>query len=147
MIVALLADDPLGEAREIAPEDSTVAPAYQAAFAAIAADPNQRLVVMEHTGVIVGTLQLTFIPGLSWAGAWRAQIEAVRIAAGHRGQGHGERLIGWAIAQARARRCRLVQLTTHTSRRSAHRFYERLGFVPSHVGMKLTLDPPQGGPN
>ena len=145
-IVALLADDPLGMSREIAPEGGRVAGAYETAFAAIVADPNQQLIVMEQAGRIVGTLHLTFIPGLSRTGEWRAQIEAVRIAAGRRGQGLGERLIGWAIGRARARGCGLVQLTTDASRLSARRFYERLGFVPSHVGMKLSLSPPADGP-
>jgi len=88
---------------------------------------------------VVGTMQLSFIPGLSRQGALRAQVEAVRVAAGHRGRGLGAAMLGWAIAEARRRGCALVQLTTDKSRDAAHRFYERLGFVASHEGMKLVL--------
>jgi GNAT superfamily N-acetyltransferase len=133
-IVALLADDVLGAARE-APGD----PAYPAAFAAIAADPNQMLAVAEQDGRVIGCLQLTFIPGLSHRGAWRGQIESVRIAADQRGSGLGRRFFEWAIAQCRARGCRIVQLTTDKSRGDARRFYESLGFAASHDGMKITL--------
>ncbi len=133
-IVALLADDVLGAARE-APGD----PAYLAAFAAIAADPNQMLAVAEQDGRVIGCLQLTFIPGLSHRGAWRGQIESVRIAADQRGSGLGRRFFEWAIAQCRARGCRIVQLTTDKSRGDARRFYESLGFAASHDGMKITL--------
>jgi len=131
-IVELLADDPLGARRET-PGD----PAYAAAFAVIDADPHQYLAVAEVAGEVVGTLQLTFIPGLSRLGATRALIEAVRVRADQRGGGLGRQLAEWAIATARARGAALVQLTTDASRTDAHRFYERLGFVASHVGMKL----------
>lgn len=134
-IVALIAADQLGAGRE-APDDP--AP-YLAAFAAIDADANQYLAVAELDGALVGTLQLTYLPGLSHRGAWRAQIEAVRIAEAHRGTGLGTALIEWAIGQARERGCRMVQLTSNASRDGAHRFYTRLGFVGSHVGFKLVL--------
>ena len=130
----MLADDPLGARRE-QPGD----PAYLAAFTALAADPRQLLVVAEQDGAPVGTLQLTFIPGLSRRGATRAQIEAVRVRADRRGSGLGQELVRWAIDTARERGCVLVQLTTDNSRTDAHRFYERLGFQASHVGMKLPL--------
>lgn len=133
-IVALLADDLLGAARE-KPGD----PAYDAAFAAIDADPNQLLVVVEQAGVVVGCLQITFIPGLSHRCLWRGQIESVRIAASERGSGLGRRVFAWAIEQCRARGCGLVQLTTDKTRADARRFYEALGFVASHEGMKLRL--------
>lgn len=133
-IVALLADDVLGAARE-APGD----PAYEAAFAAIEADPNQLLAVAEDAGRVVGCLQLTFIPGLSRRGMWRGQIESVRIAAGHRGGGLGRRMFEWAIEACRSRGCGLVQLTTDKARPDAHRFYQSLGFVASHEGMKRAL--------
>ena len=136
-IVAMLADDPLGAAREDA--SSPDAPAYRDAFGAIDADPNQLLAVMTEDGRVVGTLQLTFIPGLSRKGALRGQIEAVRIAAGRRGEGLGRRLFAWAIGECRARGCRTVQLTTDRSRADAHRFYDGLGFAASHVGYKLML--------
>jgi GNAT superfamily N-acetyltransferase len=131
-VVAMLADDPLGARRE-SPGD----PAYAAAFARIDADPTQYLAVAVSGGEVVGTLQLTFIPGLSRRGATRALIEAVRVRADQRGSGLGRRLAEWAIETARARGAALVQLTTDASRADAHRFYERLGFQATHVGMKL----------
>ena len=136
-IVALLADDPIGRRRE----DTTVPPvaAYVTAFAAIEADPNQLLAVATEDDQVVGTLQITFIPGLSRKGAWRGQIEAVRIAADRRGTGLGRRAFDWAIAQCRARGCSLVQLTTDRDRPEAHRFYEQLGFTASHLGYKKAL--------
>jgi GNAT superfamily N-acetyltransferase len=137
-IVALIADDQLGAAREeVGPE---LDPAYLSAFDAIARDPNQLLLVAETDGRVVATCQLTFIPGLSRRGAWRAQLEAVRVAGSHRGSGLGGRLIEAVIAEARARRCGLVQLTSDLSRSRAHAFYERHGFAGSHLGMKLLLD-------
>lgn len=136
-IVALLADDGLGRGRENAalPLDRR----YLDAFAALDSDPNQLLVVAERDGTVVGCLQLTFIPGLSRLGMWRGQIEAVRVAASERGTGLGGAMVGWAIERCRARGCGLVQLTTDKTRADAHRFYERLGFVASHEGMKLAL--------
>ena len=131
-IVAMIAGDPLGATREN-PGD----PRYQAAFAEIAADPNQYLAVLDVDGAVAGTLQLTFTPGLSRLGMKRATIEAVRVHADHRGAGLGQRLVEWAVDEARQRGCGLVQLTTDASRADAHRFYERLGFTASHVGMKL----------
>ena len=137
-IVALLLDDPLGRQREA---NSTIElhPDYIRAFHAIDADPNQLQVVVQSGSDIVGTLQLSFIPGLGRRGAWRGQIEAVRIAASHRGKGLGERVFRWAIEQFKSRHCTLVQLTTDKTRADAHRFYERLGFVASHHGYKLQL--------
>jgi GNAT superfamily N-acetyltransferase len=136
-IVALLADDPLGSQRERTgvPLDAS----YVAAFRAIEADANQQLVVVCDGEDIVGTLQLSFIPGIARMGAWRGQIEAVRIAAQRRDSGLGQKMIEWAIDQCRARGCSLVQLTTDKSRADAHRFYERLGFVASHEGYKRAL--------
>lgn len=132
-IVAMLADDPLGAKRE-----QPGSPVYAEAFADIVADPRQSLVVaVAPGGEVVGTLQLTFIPGLSRMGATRALIEAVRVRSDRRGDGLGADLISWAISTARERGAAMVQLTTDASRKDAHRFYERLGFVASHVGMKL----------
>ena len=136
-IVGLLADDPIGRLREDATEP--LAAAYVDAFAAIEADPNQLLAVATEDDQVVGTLQITFIPGLSRKGAWRGQIEAVRIAADRRGTGLGRRAFDWAIAQCRARGCSLVQLTTDRDRPEAHRFYEQLGFTASHLGYKKAL--------
>lgn len=103
------------------------------------ADPNQLLVVADRAGVAVGTLQLSFLPGLSHRAATRAQIEAVRVRASERGTGLGTQLITWAIEEAHRRGCRMVQLTSDASRTDARRFYERLGFAASHGGFKLTL--------
>ncbi len=112
---------------------------YRDAFSEIDADPNQFLCVVEDGRRIVGTLQLSFIPGLSREGARRGQIEAVRIARDRRGAKLGEAMLAWAIRECRARGCALVQLTTDKARPDAHRFYERLGFAPSHIGYKLKL--------
>ncbi|WP_398498088.1 GNAT family N-acetyltransferase [Variovorax sp.] len=139
-IVALLADDPLGREREAAGASPDAVDArYVAAFEAIAADANQQLVVVTEADTVVGTLQLSFIPGIARQGAWRGQIEAVRIAAQRRDAGLGQRMFEWAIARCRERGCTLVQLTTDKRRPDAHRFYERLGFVASHEGYKLAL--------
>ncbi len=136
-IIYLLADDQLGQAREDACEPPHEN--YIAAFAAISRDPNQLLAVLELDGKIAGTLQLSFIPGLSRRGMWRGQIEAVRIAAAHRGAGLGQLAFEWAIGECRRRGCGLVQLTTDKTRPDAMRFYESLGFSASHEGMKLNL--------
>jgi GNAT superfamily N-acetyltransferase len=136
-IVRLLADDVIGATREH-PEEP-LSPSYVAAFEAIAADPNDELVVACLGGEVVGCLQITFAPGLTHGGTWRATVEGVRIAAVHRSRGFGAVLIGWAVDRARERRCTVVQLTTDKRRRDAHRFYERLGFEASHEGMKLAL--------
>ena len=134
-IVALYADDPLGKDRERS--ETPLPQAYCDAFDAINADPNNMLVVAERQGAVVGTLQLTLIATLNRQGGRRALIEAVHVAAEWRGLGIGGALMGWAIEKAREGDCRLVQLTTNAARPDAHRFYQRLGFVPSHIGMKL----------
>ncbi|MGV9224479.1 N-acetyltransferase family protein [Streptomyces albogriseolus] len=134
-IVAMLADDPLGAQRE-SPDD--LAP-YLTAMERLRADPHQHLVVAVREGRVVGTLQLTIIPGLSRRGAMRSVIEGVRIHADERGGGLGSRLIEWAIDTSRREGCQLVQLTSDNTRTDAHRFYERLGFTASHVGFKLAL--------
>jgi GNAT superfamily N-acetyltransferase len=136
-IIAMLADDTLGQQRE--QPGLPLAECYKAAFAAIQADPNQFLVVTTDGSGIIGTLQLSFIPGLSRSGAWRGQVEAVRIAADRRGSELGRRMFEWAITECRARGCSLVQLTTDKNRPDAHRFYERLGFTASHIGYKLAI--------
>ncbi|MFG3347785.1 GNAT family N-acetyltransferase [Streptomyces sp. NPDC048018] len=134
-IVAMLADDPLGAQRE-SPHNLTP---YLAAFQRLAGDPNQHVVVAVRAGTVVGTLQLTVIPGLSRRGTTRSIIEGVRIHTQERGSGLGTRLIEWAVEESRAQGCRLVQLTSDVTRTDAHRFYERLGFEASHVGFKLSL--------
>jgi GNAT superfamily N-acetyltransferase len=137
-LVRLLAADQLGATRD-GVRDATDLTAYTAAFEAIDADPAHILVVAELAGEVVGTMQLSFLPGLARRGALRTQIEAVRVADGSRGSGLGAGMISWAIDEARRRGCALVQLTTDKSRLDAHRFYQRLGFVASHEGMKLAL--------
>ena len=141
-IVRLLASDSLGATRETSGIGELPEPYWQA-FEAIDADPRQFLVVAELNGRVVGTLQLTFIPSLTYRGGERAHIEAVRIDADSRRRGFGRAMVGWAIEQAHARGCRLVQLTTDQRRADALRFYQRLGFRPTHTGMKLPLSQAQ----
>ncbi len=136
-IIAMLADDALGAQREDA--SLPLRDSYRSAFAAIDADPNQLLAVVEHDGEIIGCIQISFIPGLSRMGMWRGQIESVRIASHIRGGGVGRQMIVWAIEQCRERGCGLVQLTTDKSRSDALRFYQSLGFTDSHEGLKLSL--------
>ena len=137
-IIAMLADDILGASRETAGPESY--PKYLTAFRAIDADPNQFLLVVENGAQIVGTLQLTFIAGLSRAGLKRGLVEAVRVARDRRGEKIGEAMIAWVLEKCRQERCGIVQLTTDKSRKEAHRFYDRLGFEPSHIGYKMMLD-------
>jgi GNAT superfamily N-acetyltransferase len=136
-IVRMLAADPLGATRESVTEP--LAPEYEAAFAAIRDDPNNELLVAECGTALAGVLQLTYLPSLTYQGGWRAQVEGVRVAEGMRGQGVGRALLEEAIARARSRGCRLVQLTTDSRRPEALRFYEQLGFRATHAGMKLQL--------
>jgi GNAT superfamily N-acetyltransferase len=137
-IVDLLAADQLGATRDGVNTAEDLA-AYQQAFRAIDADPAHILMVAQASQQLVGTLQLSFIPGLARRGALRAQIEAVRVHESYRDRGLGAAMMGWAVEEARRRGCGLVQLTTDKARPDAHRFYERLGFVASHQGMKLRL--------
>jgi ribosomal protein S18 acetylase RimI-like enzyme len=135
-IVAMLADDPLGSARERLEEP--LPPAYFRAFDAVERDPNIQLVVAEDSdGIVVGCLQLCILPGLSSQGASRGLIEDVRVARHCRSRGIGEQMVTWAVAEARARGCKVVELLTHHTRVDAQRFYERLGFARSHVGMTV----------
>jgi GNAT superfamily N-acetyltransferase len=137
-LVSLIAADQLGATRDGVRDAADLA-AYAAAFEAIDADPAHILVVAELAGEIVGTMQLSFLPGLARRGALRAQIEAVRVAESSQGAGLGTAMMSWAIDEARRRGCALVQLTSDKSRLDAHRFYQRLGFLASHEGMKLAL--------
>lgn len=133
-IVALLADDPLGRARETAGMDR-----YLAAFDAMQAEGANHLYVGAIGAEIVACYQLTFISGLSRSAARRAQLESVRVAPGHRGRKIGEALMRDAESRARGAGCALLQLTTDRSRADAHRFYDRLGFTASHIGYKKPL--------
>jgi ribosomal protein S18 acetylase RimI-like enzyme len=136
VIVGMLADDPLGRGRERL--EDPLPPCYFRAFEALDHDPNIQLVVAQDgEGAVVGCLQLCILPGLSSQGASRGLIEDVRVAAHCRSRGIGERLVQWAVAEARGKGCKLVELLTHHTRVDAQRFYVRLGFQPSHVGMTL----------
>jgi ribosomal protein S18 acetylase RimI-like enzyme len=136
VIIGMLADDALGSARERI--EDPLPESYFAAFAKVDRDPNIQLVVAEDgEGAVVGCLQLCILPGLSSQGASRALIEDVRVASHRRSGGIGERLVQWALTEARAKGCVLVELLTHSSRVDAQRFYERLGFKRSHVGMTV----------
>lgn len=119
--------------------DSLDDPRYHAALATITADPNHRLIVAERGGEIVGTMQISFIPGLVRLGMTRGLLENVHIRADQRGTGLGTEMVTWAIERCREAGCGLVQLTSNKVRLDAHRFYERLGFVKSHEGFKLQL--------
>ena len=142
-VVGLYADDMIGATRESPGEP--LDPAYYEGFAALEADPRSRLLVAELGGRIVGTLQLTFLPGVSRRGTERAQLEAAHVSSDVRNQGIGRRLALYALDEARARGCTLAQLTSNLRRVDAHRFWQSLGFEITHVGMKLTLagDPGQ----
>ena len=135
-IVGMLADDALGSGRERI--EDPLPPSYFRAFEAVERDPNIQLVVAQDgDGAVIGCLQLCILPGLSSQGASRALIEDVRVASHCRSRGIGEQLVHWAVTEARGRGCRLVELLTHSTRVDAQRFYERLGFARSHVGMTL----------
>ncbi len=136
-LLELLADDVLGKNREGVGSDD---PAYSRAFDVIDRDPNQQLLVAELDGRVVGMLQVTYIPGLSRRGAWRANIEALRVDSSVRRRGIGAWLMARALEHARKRGCRLAQLTSDKRRAEAHRFYSRLGFTDSHLGYKLSLE-------
>jgi ribosomal protein S18 acetylase RimI-like enzyme len=136
VIVQMLADDALGRGRERI--EDPLPPPYFRAFEAVERDPNIRLMVAEgEGGEVVGCLQLCMLPGLSSQGALRALIEDVRVASHCRSRGIGEQLVQWAVAEARGQGCKLVELLTHNTRVDAQRFYKRLGFAASHVGMTI----------
>lgn len=136
-LLELLAGDDLGRNREAVGSSD---PVYAQAFDVVDRDPNQQLLLAELDGRVIGMLQLTFIPGLSRRGAWRANIEAVRVDSALRGRGIGRWLIARALDEARRRGCRLAQLTSDKRRTQAHKFYGDLGFVASHEGFKLALE-------
>ena len=135
-IVRMLADDPLGSGRERV--EDPLPESYFRAFEAVDRDPNIQLVVAQGAdGAVVGCLQLCILPGLSSQGASRGLIEDVRVAAPYRSRGIGQQLVQWAVAEARGKGCKMAELFTHKTRVDAQRFYARLGFAPSHVGMTL----------
>jgi GNAT superfamily N-acetyltransferase len=136
-IVRLLADDEMGSMRER--YEDPLPEAYVSAFEQIDKDSNHELIVAELNGEIIGTLQLMFLPSISVQGGLRAQVESVRVDKKYRGRGIGSELMKWTIERVKEHGAHVVQLTTHRSRDDAHRFYERLGFSGSHLGMKLSL--------
>lgn len=137
-IIALMADDDLRRAEHQDAEQDMEQ--YLHAFNQIDADPAHSLIVVEaQDGTLAGTMQLTILPGLARRGATRMQIEAVRVSSAVRGRGLGTAMIRWAISEAENKNVQLVQLTSDAQRNDAHRFYEALGFTPSHVGFKMRL--------
>ena len=136
-IIRLLADDELGSLRE--KFENPIPKSYYSAFELIDKDPNHELIVAELDGEVIGTLHIMFLSSLSFQGGLRAQVESVRVDTHHQNQGIGSEMMKWAIQRAKDRNAHIVQLTTHKSRADAHRFYERLGFKGTHLGMKLSL--------
>ena len=136
-IVRMLSDDELGSQRER--YEDPLPESYYKAFEQIDRDANHELIVAERNGEVIGTLHLMFLPSLSFQGGLRAQVESVRVDGSQRGRGLGSEMMQWTIERARARGAHVIQLTTHSSRAEAHRFYERLGFKGTHLGMKLRL--------
>jgi GNAT superfamily N-acetyltransferase len=136
-IVRMLADDDLGSQRERCEEPLPAS--YYKAFEQIERDPNHELIVVERDGEVIGTLHLMFLPSLSFQGGLRAQVESVRVDKRFQSQGIGSAMMKWTVDRARQRGAHVIQLTTHKTRLDAHRFYERLGFKGSHLGMKLSL--------
>ena len=136
-IVRMLANDDLGSQRER--YESPLPKSYYTAFEHVDNDPNHELIVAEINGEVIGTLHLIFLPSISFRGGLRAQIESVRVDRKFQSKGIGTEMMKWTIERAKARGAHVVQLTTHNSREDAHRFYEKLGFKGSHLGMKLTL--------
>ena len=136
-VVKLLSEDELGSQRERYEEP--LPEAYYIAFEQIQRDANHELIVAEADGQVIGTLHLMFLPSISFQGGLRAQVESVRVEVSQRGHGLGSEMMKWTIERAKTRGAHVVQLTTHKSREDAHRFYERLGFKGTHLGMKLSL--------
>jgi len=136
-IVRMLADDDLGSQRERV--ENPLPDSYYSTFEQINNDLNHELIVAELDGDVIGTLHLMFLPSVSFQGGLRAQIESVRVDKRFQSQGIGSEMIKWSMERAKERGAHVVQLTTHKSRVDAHRFYERLGFKGTHLGMKLSL--------
>ena len=134
----LLADDRLGQGRE---RDETPLPdSYARGFRAMLAQGG-RLILAEQDGAVVGCLQFNVIHGVSQQGRSRAQVEGVRVDSARRGGGIGAALMQYAMAEVRAAGCGIMQLTTNRDRVEAQKFHARLGFVHSHAGMKVSLQP------
>jgi len=114
-------------------------PAYLSTFNLIDADPNHRLIVAEQNGEIIGTLQISFIPGLPDQGRFRGMLENIHVRTDQRGNGIGKKMVSWAVEECRKKNCWLVQLTSNKARTEAHRFYGALGFEATHEGFKLVF--------
>ncbi|CAO3621883.1 unnamed protein product [Cunninghamella blakesleeana] len=138
-IIKLLSDDELGKGREAFMENNLLPECYTKAFQSIENDQNQYLLVVEHEKHIIGTLQISIIPGLSRKGALRGQIESVRVDQLYRSKGIGKSMFIWALDYCKQKDCQLVQLTTDKTRKDAHKFYDDLGFIPSHIGYKYII--------
>jgi GNAT superfamily N-acetyltransferase len=136
-IVRMLADDDLGSQRER--YESPLPEYYYSAFEQVEDDPNHELIVAEQNGEVIGTLHLMFLPSISYQGGLRAQVESVRVDKRFQSQGIGSEMMKWTMERAKQRGAHVVQLTTHKTRIDAHRFYERLGFKGTHLGMKFSL--------
>jgi ribosomal protein S18 acetylase RimI-like enzyme len=136
-VVRMLADDDLGSQRE--QFETPLPEPYYTAFEQIDHDPNHELIVAERNGEVIGTLHLMFLPSISFQGGLRAQVESVRVDKRFQSQGIGSEMMKWSLERAKQRGAHVVQLTTHKTREDAHRFYERLGFKGTHLGMKLSL--------
>ena len=136
-VVRLLADDDLGSQRER--YEDPLPEGYYSAFEQIENDPNHELIVAERNGEVIGTLHLMFLPSISYQGGLRAQIESVRLDKQFQSRGIGSAMMQWSMQRAKQRGAQLVQLTTHKTREDAQRFYERLGFKGTHLGMKMSL--------
>ena len=137
-IVRMLADDELGSHRER--YETPLPESYYKAFEEIERDPHHELIVAEQNGEVIGTLQLMFLPSISYQGGLRSQVESVRVDNRYQNKGLGGQMMKYAIERARLRGAHIMQLTSHQSRKDAHRFYERLEFKLTHIGMKLNLE-------
>ncbi|WP_132326089.1 GNAT family N-acetyltransferase [Pseudobacteriovorax antillogorgiicola] len=136
-LVGMLADDPLGQEREDA--SLPLVDSYRKIFQEIDKDPNQELIVASLEDRVIGMMQLSFIPYLTYRGSWRCLVEGVRIHRDYRGQHLGSQFFDWVIDRARERSCHMIQLTSDKQRPDAIRFYEKLGFKGTHEGMKMWL--------
>lgn len=140
-LMALLSDDPISAARGDRGDDGDTEVYADALRSVLDAPLNELLVVDDADGaVVVGTLQLTVIPGMARRGATRLLVEAVRVSSTVRSGGIGSAVMRWVMHEAApAMGATLVQLTSDAARVDAHRFYTRLGFADSHIGFKYSV--------
>lgn len=121
------------------PEPADVTHRERAAMAELVADSGAEVLVGEVGGRVLATAQVNWLRHLTHDGGLICQVEAVRVDTSARGRGLGAALMEHVLEQARQRGAVRVQLTTNVRRAEAQRFYRRLGFEPSHVGMKRYL--------